>query len=78
MTPEVTDLWARDIIIFFFEQELQHIVCAKNITERKKNDTFQHISAFIFYFYFIFFFWQRQIQKIKVLKCYAEKDKTIF
>ena len=66
MTPEVTDLWTCDITIF--RQEVQHIVCAKKINERKTT-----IFSIIWRFSR-----QEQIQNIKVLQYYAEKDKNIF
>ena len=57
-----------DVTLLFLEQGFQHIVCAKKINERKTT-----ISSIIRRFSR-----QEQIQNIKVLKCYTEKDKIIF
>ena len=61
MTAKVTDLSTCDISIF--RTGIQHIVCAKKINERKTK-IFRIIWRFSR---------KQQIQKIKVLKRYAEK-----
>ena len=54
--------------LLFLEQGFQHIVCAKKINERKMTifSINQRFSR------------QQKIQKIIVLKCYVEKDESVF
>ena len=66
MTPEVIDFRACDTTIL--DNEFQHIVCAKKINERKMT-IFSIIRRFSR---------QQQVRKIQVLKCYAERGKSIF